>query len=460
MYGSETSASASGIRVVSRQTAGRPSWVSTPLPFATSSKIACADHVARAERVGELFAVRVQQHGAVRARRLGDRVALHRLRPGAAVRVVLERVEVARLGAQLERDRVTSPVAFGWFVESSPRSCGLLEAAPAGGEHDRRRVELVLAARARQPVLALLERGSGLLAKSVPPPASNASRSPFVIACPVRSPTWSRRLRRGAAAAREAIAAVLSRELDAELLEPVDRAAGVAGEHLDEPHVGASRGSLADVLRRAARASRRRRRRPGCRPAPWPSCTPASSPSSRCRHWRRRARRRRRRRGPRRHCRLRARRKRVRAGHGVRIPDKLMHCISASYSFKSSTHAADDRGDGHAAPQVRHRHGGTRVLRLHARRQGAHRRPESRQGDLGVGGSAGAHQRKVRAHHRLGPARARACHHRELRRHTEVDQFPLVRLVRANETSYCLEFKKTQTYFLRGPGDVVAQGSC
>ena len=36
------------------------------------------DHVARAERVGELLAVGVQQHGAVGARRLGDRVALHR----------------------------------------------------------------------------------------------------------------------------------------------------------------------------------------------------------------------------------------------------------------------------------------------------------------------------------------------------------------------------------------------
>jgi hypothetical protein len=42
----------------------------------------------------------------------------------------------------------------------------------------------------------------------------------------------------------------------------------------------------------------------------------------------------------------------------------------------------------------------------------------------------------------------------------EVDQFPLVRLVRANETSYCLEFTKTQTYFLRGPGGTVTQGSC
>jgi hypothetical protein len=42
----------------------------------------------------------------------------------------------------------------------------------------------------------------------------------------------------------------------------------------------------------------------------------------------------------------------------------------------------------------------------------------------------------------------------------DVDQFPLVRLVWANETGYCVEFKKTQTFFLRGPGGAVAQGSC
>src|ERR687896_263108 len=40
MYGRETAASASGIRVVSSHTAGRPSSVSTPFPSATSSKIA------------------------------------------------------------------------------------------------------------------------------------------------------------------------------------------------------------------------------------------------------------------------------------------------------------------------------------------------------------------------------------------------------------------------------------
>jgi hypothetical protein len=42
----------------------------------------------------------------------------------------------------------------------------------------------------------------------------------------------------------------------------------------------------------------------------------------------------------------------------------------------------------------------------------------------------------------------------------EVDQFPLVRLAWANETAYCLEFEKTHTYVLQGPGGTVVQGSC
>ena len=37
---------------------------------------------------------------------------------------------------------------------------------------------------------------------------------------------------------------------------------------------------------------------------------------------------------------------------------------------------------------------------------------------------------------------------------------PLVRLVRADANSYCLEYKKTQTYFLAGPGGTVALGTC
>jgi hypothetical protein len=41
-----------------------------------------------------------------------------------------------------------------------------------------------------------------------------------------------------------------------------------------------------------------------------------------------------------------------------------------------------------------------------------------------------------------------------------LDEFPLVRLVRADETSYCLEFRKTHTFFLVGPGGTVAAGTC
>ena len=42
----------------------------------------------------------------------------------------------------------------------------------------------------------------------------------------------------------------------------------------------------------------------------------------------------------------------------------------------------------------------------------------------------------------------------------DFDEFPLVTLVRADETSYCLEFEKSHTFFLAGPGGAVAQGRC
>ena len=42
----------------------------------------------------------------------------------------------------------------------------------------------------------------------------------------------------------------------------------------------------------------------------------------------------------------------------------------------------------------------------------------------------------------------------------DFDSFPLVTLVRADELSYCLEFKKTHTFFLAGPGGAVAAGTC
>ena len=42
----------------------------------------------------------------------------------------------------------------------------------------------------------------------------------------------------------------------------------------------------------------------------------------------------------------------------------------------------------------------------------------------------------------------------------EFDKFPLVTLVRAGQTGYCLEFKKSHTFFLAGPGGTVAAGTC
>lgn len=42
----------------------------------------------------------------------------------------------------------------------------------------------------------------------------------------------------------------------------------------------------------------------------------------------------------------------------------------------------------------------------------------------------------------------------------EFDKFPLVTLVRADASAYCLEFAKTHTFFLAGPGGAVAEGRC
>ena len=42
----------------------------------------------------------------------------------------------------------------------------------------------------------------------------------------------------------------------------------------------------------------------------------------------------------------------------------------------------------------------------------------------------------------------------------EFDKFPLVTLVRAGQTGYCLEFKKSHTFYLAGPGGTVTAGTC
>src|SRR5205814_4756385 len=99
----------------------------------------------------------VQEHRSVGAGCLGNAVALHRLGPGAAVRVVLERVEVARLRARLERD--ARHLARGaWVVRGELAALLRLRvAAAAGGEDDGRRVELVLPGPRAPAVLPRLE---------------------------------------------------------------------------------------------------------------------------------------------------------------------------------------------------------------------------------------------------------------------------------------------------------------
>lgn len=42
----------------------------------------------------------------------------------------------------------------------------------------------------------------------------------------------------------------------------------------------------------------------------------------------------------------------------------------------------------------------------------------------------------------------------------DLRNFPLVRLVRADEDSYCLEFTKTHTFALAGPGGETVLGDC
>ena len=145
--------------------------------------------------------------------------------------------------------RVTSPVALGWFVESSPRSSRHAVAPAPGGEDDGRGVELVLAAGRAPAVLARLERAQRRVCEERAGAGLErvAERLRDRVAGAVAD--LEQALGGRAAAAGEAVAAVLARELDAELLEPVDRVARVAGEHLDEPHVGALVGAAPDVRR-------------------------------------------------------------------------------------------------------------------------------------------------------------------------------------------------------------------
>jgi hypothetical protein len=186
-------------------------------------------------------------------------------RPGPAVRVVLQCVEVAQ---RRGRPRSASPLRSpGWFVDDRrvPRRRGST-ARPLRGPSWRRSCDL---RSARQPfsVRASSASGDGKVWMSEP----SFSRSAVVIAYPVRSPTCSRRLRD----APPQRAGDSRRSLRTRRQAP--RASGsrrLAGEDLDER----SAVSCEDFHTSAATApaSRPRRTLPGCRPAPWPGCTTAA----------------------------------------------------------------------------------------------------------------------------------------------------------------------------------------
>jgi hypothetical protein len=134
-----------------------------------------------------------------------------------------------------------------------PALLRLLPAPPAGREDDCRRVDLdalaVLALARRAPaVRRRLERDERVVGQR------DAGRCLVRLAqafrdCVTRPVAdLEQALPRRASAAREPVAAVLARELDAELLEPVDRAGRLGGQDLDEPAVRGLVRALPDVL--------------------------------------------------------------------------------------------------------------------------------------------------------------------------------------------------------------------
>ena len=253
-------------------------------------------------------------------------------RPRAAVRVVLERVEVARLGAEVERDPRHLAGGIRMVGGELAARLRLRVAAAAGAENDRGGLDLVLAA---QGAPAALERLEALERRVLEARAGAglpglAQRLRDRVAGAVAD--LEQALLRRAAAAGEPVAAVLARELDPELLEPVDRARRLAGQDLDQPPVGGLVRGAPDVLGVLLGRVPRGRRRPGSRPAPSTSCSPAASPSSPRRRGRRRARPRRRRQGRRPRCRSRARRRgpsRSRRQHyQTRLIPNISSCLS------------------------------------------------------------------------------------------------------------------------------------
>ena len=155
-----------------------------------------ADDVARAERVGELLAVRVQREPRrTRASSPGSNSppsspAMRRRSGGTGARR-------GRAPPHPRRARCASPRRSRWDDSSTarraarpPRSSGRRRRGSPSSRRRRARRTRVC-----QPFSLRSRSWSGDFASTVTLLPSAASRSAAVIACPVRSPTWSSRFR-------------------------------------------------------------------------------------------------------------------------------------------------------------------------------------------------------------------------------------------------------------------------
>ena len=171
----------------------------------------------------------VQQQRPVGPGRLGDRVALHPGRPQAAVRVVLQRVEVADLAARPERDLghlAGRPHGVG---RERPEPLGLGVAPPAGGQHDgagvdlQRPVGLRLSVARQPPAVGSSARSGAWSSVSMPSAAGRGPQRGGDRVAGAVADLQQPLAGRPAAAGQPVAAVAVAGELDAEAAEPLDR---------------------------------------------------------------------------------------------------------------------------------------------------------------------------------------------------------------------------------------------
>src|SRR5207302_5977921 len=127
-----------------------------------------------------------------------------------AVRVVLERVEIPRLGSELERELRDLPGGPGMVRRELAALLGLAPAAPASREDDRGRLELVLAAAGAPAVARRLERRERRAREGRDPGGLDGIAKSFRDRVPGPVADLEQALARRAAAAGETVAAVLA----------------------------------------------------------------------------------------------------------------------------------------------------------------------------------------------------------------------------------------------------------